>query len=100
MFDLRRSPQVGKMNDPQNPIIKMGKLNESLFWDDHFVITVHSLDAADWHMAVGQNSTCRALTIHAFLCSTNILPFIPPPYTVIYLVVVWYYKTSLSLFPP
>ena len=31
MFDLGRSPQVGQMNDPQNPIIKMGKLNGSLF---------------------------------------------------------------------
>ena len=30
MFDLDRSPQVGQTNDPQNTIIKMGKLNGSL----------------------------------------------------------------------
>ena len=30
MFDLGMSPKVGQMNDPQNAIIKMGKLNGSL----------------------------------------------------------------------
>ncbi len=33
MLDLGMSPQVGEMNDPQNPMFKMGQLNKSLFKD-------------------------------------------------------------------